>query len=114
MEIRGKTISYSSYKKKENDLLEKQIINDIDILEQNITQQNSQQLDELKSSLEKLRKIKMQGVVIRSRAKIIIEDEKPSKYFCNLETHNFAKKIIPKLEKEDGSIIKDQYKIVVL
>ena len=54
----------------------------------------------------------MHGVVIRSRAKIIIEDEKPSKYFCNLETHNFEKKIIPKLEKEDGSIIKDQDKIL--
>ena len=108
MEIRGKTISYSSYKKKENETLEKQLIQDIDKLEQNITEQNSQQLDELKSSLEKLRKIKMQGVLIRSRAQIIVDDEKPTKYFCNLENHNFSRKIIPKLEKENGLFIKDQ------
>ena len=41
----------------------------------------------------------MHGHLIRSRAKIIEEDEKPTKYFCNLETHNYANKIIPKIKK---------------
>ena len=50
----------------------------------------------------------MQGILIRSRAQLIEEDEKPSKYFCNLETHNCLNKIIPKIEKEDGSFINNQ------
>ena len=81
-------------------------------MENNINLQNIQKLEELKSSLEKLRKIKMQGAFIRSRAQIVSEDERPTKYFCNLENHNFLKRIIPKLEKDDGSIIKDQHTIL--
>ena len=36
-EIRGKTISYASFKKKQNDSQEKQIINEISVLEENVT-----------------------------------------------------------------------------
>ena len=32
--------------------------------------------------------------------------------FCNLEKHNYASKIIPKLEKNDGKIITDQFEIL--
>ena len=38
MEIRGKTISYAKYKKKQKDKREKEIINKINILEENLTQ----------------------------------------------------------------------------
>ena len=50
----------------------------------------------------------MQGILIRTHAQIIEEDEKPSKYFCNLENNNYSSKIIPKIENEDGSFIKEQ------
>ena len=50
----------------------------------------------------------MHGHLIRYRAKIIEEDENPTKYFCNLETHNYSNKIIPKMEKSDGTIITDK------
>ena len=97
MEVRGKSISYSSFIKKENETEEKEI--ERKIVEHNLTPGNPIALDELKDQLQTLRKPKMHGHLIRSRAKIIEEDEKPTKYFCNLETQYYANKIIPKIEK---------------
>ena len=51
MEIRGKTISYSSYKRKERDLLK-----DIDTLECNVNQASIQLLENKKQDLENIRK----------------------------------------------------------
>ena len=42
----------------------------------------------------------------------MLEGEKPTKYFCSLETHNYYSKIIPKLETEDGQILTDQHEIL--
>ena len=50
----------------------------------------------------------MQGYLIRSRAQIIEDDEKPTNYFCNLEKHHFTSKITPNLEKSNGTIINEQ------
>ena len=112
MELRGKSISYSSFIKKENETQEKEIERKIEEIEHNLTPGNSVAIDELKDHLQTLRKHKMHGHLIRSRAKIIEEDEKPTKYFCNLETHNYANKIIPKIEKSDGTIITEQSSIL--
>ena len=101
MELRGKSISYSSFIKKENEKIE-----------HNHTPEYSIALDELKDQLQTLRIHKMHGHLIRSRAKIIEEDEKPTKYFCNLETHNYANKNIPKIEKSDGTTITEQSSIL--
>ena len=54
----------------------------------------------------------MHGILVRSRAKIIKDDEKPTNFFCNLKKHNFTSKIIPMLEKNDGKIITDQVEIL--
>ena len=48
MEIRGQTISYSSYKKKQNDKKEKQLAEGILKLEQNLTEDKTQALENLK------------------------------------------------------------------
>ena len=50
--------------------------------------------------------------MVRSRAKWIDEGEKPSNYFCGLESKMFTSKIIPKVEKEDGIIINNQFEIL--
>ena len=112
VEIRGKSISYSCFKKKETEKIEKQLLEDISILESNLTENNIETLDQLKDSLRNIRKNKMQGILIRSRAQLIEDDEKPTKYFCNLESHNYINKIIPKIEKEDGTFIKDQDQVL--
>ena len=112
MEIRGKTISYSCYKKKETDKQEREIIEKIDKLEQCLNSDNINTLNILNEELLTLRRKKMDGHFIRSRAQFIEEGEKPSKFFCNLEKNNFTSKIIPKLEMPDGSIISNQKEIL--
>ena len=112
MELRGKSISYSSYKKKENEKREKELIRDIEDLEQKLSQNIMIHLEKLKEDLNIIRKNKMQSILIRSRAQVVEDNEKPTIFFYNLEKHNYASKIIPKIEKEDGLIIKDQYEIL--
>ena len=112
MEIRGKSISYASFKKKEKENREATLINEIKTLEDDLTSNNFEQLEQLKDELINLRKYKMQGHFIRSRANIIEHDEKPSKYFCNLENYHYTSKIIPKIEMNDGTVITDQNEIL--
>ena len=50
--------------------------------------------------------------MIRSRAQYIDQSEKPTKYFCALEKHNYVSKIICNLEQEDGNKITDQEEIL--
>jgi hypothetical protein len=69
-------------------------------------------LEEKKVKLEKIRKEKMQGHIIRSRAKWVEEGEKPSKYFCSLESRNFLNKTIKKVEVEEDKVIYDQSDIL--
>ena len=51
--------------------------------------------------------------MLRSKAQYIVKGEKPTKYFCELEKHNYISKIICKIEKEDGTIICDQEEILL-
>ena len=50
--------------------------------------------------------------MIRSKAQYIDQEDKPTKYFCGLEKHNYTSKIIGQIEKEDGSIIVNQTDIL--
>ena len=50
-----------------------------------------------------IRKERLRGSLILSRSKWIDEGEKPTKYFCYLETRNYVSKIIPRLTLDDGS-----------
>ena len=49
--------------------------------------------------------------MIRSHSVRIEEGEKAT-FFCNLEKHNYSTKIIPFVEKEDGSFIYDQKEVL--
>ena len=86
MELRGKSISYSSYKKKQH---ENDLIKEIEVVEQSLTEENVETIEMLREELRTIRKAKMQGYLIRSRAQIIEDDEKPTNYFCNLEKHHY-------------------------
>ena len=50
--------------------------------------------------------------MIRSKAQYIDQGEKPTKYFCGLEKHNYTSKIIGQVQKDDGSIIVNQTEIL--
>ena len=113
LEIRGMTISYASHKNEVNKLKEKQLIPQIQLLEE-ITQNTCTNsilleiLEEHKNKLESLRKSKIDGMILRSKANWIENGEKPTKYFCSLEKRNFINKNIRKLDTNDGSTIVDQ------
>ena len=113
MVIRGKTISYSSYKKKEQNKREQNLINEIKFLESTLDNNNiNNQIEVKKAELQKIREIKMNGIILRSKSQWIADGEKPTKFFCNLEKHNFTSKIIPRVEKDDGTIVNDQFEIL--
>ena len=50
--------------------------------------------------------------MIRSKAKDKDQGEKPTKYFCNLEKHNFISKTMTQLQKDDGTVISEQQEIL--
>eukprot|EP00745_Piridium_sociabile_P004275 TRINITY_DN12531_c0_g1_i2.p1 TRINITY_DN12531_c0_g1~~TRINITY_DN12531_c0_g1_i2.p1 ORF type:complete len:233 (-),score=32.72 TRINITY_DN12531_c0_g1_i2:446-1144(-) len=111
MEIRGKCISYSAHKKKVEGQREAALIEEITELEKHIDERNMQTLQEKKDSLQALRKKKVDGMIVRSRAKWIHEGEKNSKYFCGLEKRNFVEKAMFYLETEEGNILTEQESI---
>ena len=105
MEIRGKTISYSSYKKKESGIIEKRLISEIEQLEKmsNIND-TFELLESKKEELQILRKNKIDGMILRSKIQWSIDGERNSKYFCNLEKRHFTDKSFSTLERSDGQI----------
>ena len=108
MELRGQSISYASYKNKQKNNLEKELINKITLLENNLNENKILELDILKTDLYELRQEKLKGNLIRSRAEYIDKGERPTKYFCGLEKHNYVIKTMQQLQKDDGTVLIDQ------
>ena len=55
----------------------------------------------------------MHGILVRPRAQIINEDEKPSNFFCNLKKYHYSSKIITsKPDMDDGKSVTDQFEIL--
>ena len=59
-------------------------------------------LEGKKNKLEEIRKIKIDGVMLRSRCRYEDLGEKPTKYFLNLESRNYQDKVINHLIDENG------------
>lgn len=116
MNIRGITISYSSWKKKEQNetksLLEIEIKNLQKQFDFGHDQQINDRLNDLKTELENIRKHELNGLILRAGARWIEDGEKPTNYFCNLEKSNFVNKTVSKLISQDGNEIIDQKQIL--
>ena len=104
--IRGKTISYASYKKKQE--REELLQNELRVLEECVDDKTVQRLEEIKLELEEIRKNRMEGVTVRSKVRWLHEGEKVSRYVCNLESRNFVNKLTSFLETDNADIISDQ------
>ena len=125
LEIRGKTIAYSSRRKRNQDKTEANLMNEIqtlqnDIEEKELPDQNSDviqnlrsRLKEANSELEQIREKKIKGSFMRSKALWIEQGEKPTKYFCNLEKRNFVNKQMSRIEKVDGTQVTEQDEIMI-
>ena len=112
MEIRGKTIAYSSYKKKESEKLEKTLLSEIEELENTLNiNENFELLESKKEELINMRKHKIDGMIIRSKIQWSLEGERNSKYFCNLEKRHYTDKALSILEKSNGEVTSDPVKI---
>ena len=115
MKIRDRTISYATKKRKKNTETEQILEKKINLLEQKIHLDESEreELQKSKTEMISLREKKMEGVLLRSRARWIVDGEKVTKYFCALEKRNYINKQILKLDRQNGTIITDVGEILV-
>lgn len=109
MIIRGKTIAFSSWKKKESMKREKELEETISQIEErlhqsiaNIDDNVLQTLKNTQKELETLREIKAKGTILRSKVCQLEAGERPSKYFLTLETRNYTSKLITKVVLDTG------------
>ena len=108
MKIRAKTVQYSSNIKRGKDKLEKEIMTEITSLEkQDQTDEVNENIEHMKTELEKIAKLKAEGAAIRARAQWVEEGEKSSSYFLNLEKHKAENKVITQLKRADGTIVSE-------
>ena len=69
-------------------------------------------LEHNKQDLVALREKKMEGALLRSRARWIAEGQKITKYFCELEKRNYVSKQMMRLIENNGEEIHDVKDIV--
>ena len=92
VEIRAKTISVASaLRKKENSEMVK-LESEIKVLEMQDPDKNFDSINLKKEDLKNIREKRLNGILVRSRARWIEHGEKPSKFFCSLENRNFVSK----------------------
>ena len=114
MEIRKTVIGYS-VKKKKNDMdKEKQLEKEITSLESKLvkTEEDLQLISLKENSLKDLRKKKIDGIIIRSKARWAAQGEKVTKYFCNLEKRHYISKQMFKLIDKNGQEITETKEMI--
>lgn len=107
MEIRVQTISYSIREKRKSIKKEKDLEKGISVLE-NKSQLNEIEKDLLndkKNELNEIRKTKIEGIILHSKARWTSQGEKVTKYFCSLEKRHFISKKMIKLVSHSGDVL---------
>ena len=107
LEIRSNTIAFSSALIREEKNVVKILEKEIADLDKADPLQNFEIIQEKQRELTKIREKKLEGTMIRARARWIEQGEKPSSYFCSLENRNFVSKRMSLLVKENDFEIKD-------
>ena len=105
--IRGKTISYCSFKKRELNKEEEKLETKIDILQRE-SNPNQDILNRLSNNLKEIRDKRVSGIILRAKAKWKVEGEKSTRYFCNLEKRHYTEKLIPKLIVDGKELISQE------
>ena len=114
MKIRSKTISYASMKKKQTFKEEQQLEQDIQRLEkiENKSEHDARVIDMKKEQLRNIREKRMEGVLLRSRARWVSEGEKVSSYFCNLEKRHYVSKNMARIINQNEDVLTNQKDIL--
>ena len=68
-------------------------------------QNTEEQIRLVKHEINDIIKERAQGAMIRSKMKWCNEGEKPTKYFLNLEKHNYHHKTLHRLQLDSGKIL---------
>ena len=110
LSIRGRTIKFSSKQKNNDNKREAQLMNEIEDLENNNIYNDVS--ENKKIELQELRNVQLKGKMIRSRTQWLDEGERPTKYFCALENHNFMNKTIKKLKVSENTTLTEQKSIL--
>ena len=100
LRMRGESVKFSSNKKRNENMKEMKFISEIQALEQNNDITKQETLESKKHELIQLREQNMKGHYVRSRVQWLHEGERPTKYFCSLEQHNYLNKTIKKVKKK--------------
>ena len=108
--LRGIFISNAAKKKRERSNREFTLVKEIENLDELFTLDISdsvleETLKKKTSELETLREIRLKGSYVRSRIRDCNLEEKPNKFFLNLENYNYVSKNIKELILEDGRTI---------
>ena len=119
LEIRAKTISFGSHRKRKMEEQEKTLEKDIEILYDKMFEGNGENsmpdfmemIETKQSELENLRAIKMRAAMMRSKVQHYELGEKPTRYFFDLEKRNNIAKTITQLNVKD-KIVTNQNKIL--
>ena len=112
LNIRGNTIKYSSKLKKQSNQKENKLIKEIEYLESLSNNSDANLICSKKDELQKLREVKSRGFMIRSRVQDIQMNEKPTKFFCNLEKVKYVDKTIKKIILPNGKLVQSQKEIL--
>ena len=114
MKIRSKTISYAAMKKRLDEKKEKDLENSIQSLEAKIVlaENEKRKLEKDKQELVAIRDKRMEGILLRSRARWIADGEKITKYFCGLEKRNYISKQMTKPALNNGEEIYESKDII--
>ena len=112
MEICGKTISYATYKKKEEAKTEKELVEEIQLMEADLKHNSVPLLEEKKHQLQAIRNRRLEGMMVRSRVKQLQDGERASRYFCNLEKRNYTSRSMSFIETRDGQTVFSQKEIL--
>ena len=77
-----------------------------------MTEEEYRELASWKEKLEDYRKIKMEGIIARSRVRWYEQGEKSTAYFLGLEKRNYMNKIITALRNSDSVMCTNQDEIM--
>jgi len=85
LQIRGKTISYTAWRKKEQNKTKNSLEKEIYFLQQSLNvsscKETQRKFAQKQNELQELREHKMHGIAIRSKANWITRGEKSTKFF---------------------------------
>ena len=115
--LRGEIIRYASRKNRERRRDREALQSEINNLDNKINTGNGNLQDftrliNLNNNLIDIRKQKLEGALIRSRADWLDYGEKPSKYFLNLEHKNMINKNINEIKINETTTVTDQEAIL--